>query len=329
MSDTSPGSSPFLNAISDYMSVRRYSRRTIRSYLYWIKFFIVHHDMRHPNEMGAAEVEQFLTFLAVERKVSPATQKIALNALAFLYRRFLEQPFGDLGEFNRAGGQRNLPVVLNRDEVKRLLDCLTGMPRLVASMLYGSGLRRSEAARLRTKDVDFDHYQLQVWHGKGYRHRLVTLAPELAGPLRVQIDRVNQLLREDSQHPQYAGVWMPDGLARKYSQARKTLGWQYLFPARKLGFDPESGELRRHHVDESNINRAIVRAARDVGIARPVTSHTLRHSFATHLLESGADIRTVQEQLGHQDVKTTEIYTHVLKRGARGVRSPLSDLNKT
>jgi integron integrase len=277
--------------------------------------------------MGAAEVEQFLTFLAVERQVSPATQKIALNALAFLYRRFLERPFGDLGEFNRASAQRNLPVVLNRDEIQRLLSRLTGTPRLVASLLYGSGLRRSEAVRLRVKDIDFDHQQVQVWHGKGYRHRLATLAPELVPSLRAQIDRVCLMLREDSQHPQYAGVWMPDALARKYSQARKTLGWQYLFPARKLAIDPESGELRRHHVDESNINRAIARTARGAGIEKSVTSHTLRHSFATHLLESGADIRTVQEQLGHQDVKTTEIYTHVLKRGARGVRSPLSDLN--
>ncbi|MDX1557217.1 MAG: integron integrase [Xanthomonadales bacterium] len=327
MPDISPGSSPFLNSISDYMSVRRYSRRTIRSYLYWIRFFIVHHGKRHPSDMGATEVEQFLTYLAVERKVSIATQKIALNALAFLYGRFLGRPFGNLGEFNRASRPRNLPVVLARIEVRQLLDRMTGTPRLVASLLYGSGLRRSEAVRLRVKDVDFEHHQIQVWHGKGYRHRLVTLAPEIAPSLRAQIEHVQLLLRQDSQHPCYAGAWMPDALARKYSQAGKTLGWQYLFPARKLGIDPQSGSLRRHHVDESNINRTIVRAAREAGISKPVTSHTLRHSFATHLLESGADIRTVQEQLGHRDVKTTEIYTHVLKRGARGVRSPLSDLN--
>ena len=277
MSDKFPGSSPFLQSIADYMCVRRYSRRTVKSYIYWIKYFIVHHQMRHPEEMGAAEVEQFLTFLAVERKVSIATQKIALNALAFLYGRFLDRPLGNLGEFNRASRPQNLPVVLGRTEVRQLLNRLTGTPRLVASLLYGSGLRRSEAVRLRIKDVDFDHHQIQVWHGKGYRHRMTTLAPELVPSLSAQIERVQMLLKEDSQHPNYAGVWMPDALARKYSQACRTLAWQYMFPARKLGIDPQSGLLRRHHVDESNINRTIVRAAGEVGISKPVTSHTLRH----------------------------------------------------
>ncbi len=323
----SPIASPFLQSISDYMAVRRYSKRTIQSYLYWIRYYIVYHDKRHPREMGAGEVEQFLTYLAVSRRVSTATQKLALNALAFLYNRVLEQPFGDLGEFNRARRSRNLPVVLNRAEVARILARLTGEPRLAASLMYGSGLRRTEAVRLRVKDVDFDHHELQVWHGKGHFHRLTTLAPELVPSLEAQIERVRQLLREDSQHEHFAGVWMPDALARKYPEAPRTLGWQYLFPSARLSIDPESGLLRRHHIDESNVNRAIRKAAKAAGVEKHVTSHTLRHSFATHLLESGADIRTVQEQLGHQDVKTTEIYTHVLKRGARGVRSPLSDLN--
>ena len=206
---------------------------------------------------------------------------------------------------------------------------MSGPQHLVASLLYGSGLRRSEAMRLRVKDIDFDHHQLQIWHGKGYYHLLTTLAPELVPGLEAQIERVRLQLREDSQLPGCAGVWMPDALARKYTNAGKTIGWQYLFPASRLAVDPRSGLLRRHHLDESNINRSIRAAALKAGIEKHVTSHTLRHSFATHLLESGADIRTVQEQLGHQDVKTTEIYTHVLKRGARGVRSPLSDLNKT
>ena len=322
-------SSPFLDSISDFMAVRRYSKRTIRSYIYWIRYFIVYHEKRHPGEMGAAEVEQFLTYLAVRKTVSIATQKIALNALAFLYNRVLEQPLGSLGQFNRARRQASLPVVLSRLEVERLLQHLTGVPRLVASLLYGSGLRRSEAVRLRIKDIDFDHHQLQVWNGKGYHHRLTTLAPELAPSLQSQIEQVRMRLREDSRHPHYAGAWMPDALARKYREAGKTVGWQYLFPAARLAVDPDSGLLRRHHIDESNINRSLRRAAQQARIEKRVTSHTLRHSFATHLLESGADIRTVQEQLGHQDVKTTEIYTHVLKRGARGVRSPLSDLNKT
>jgi site-specific recombinase XerD len=253
MSATSRNNSPFLNSVSDYMAVRHYGKRTIRSYLYWSRYFIVFHKMRHPNDMGATEVELFLTHLAVTRKVSVSTQKVALNALAFLYNRILEQPFGKLGEFNRSHKARNLPVVLTRGEVARLLQCMTGVSHLVASLLYGSGLRRSEAS--------------------------------------------------------------------------KTPGWQYLFPSTRISLDPGTNALRRHHVDESNINRAIKLATQQTGIEKHVTSHTLRHSFATHLLESGADIRTVQEQLGHQDVKTTEIYTHVLKRGARGVRSPLSDLN--
>jgi len=329
MATDSRKSSPFLDSISDFMVVRRYSKRTIKSYIYWIRYFIVFHKKRHPAEMGALEVEQFLTHLAVQRSVSVATQKIALNALAFLYNRILQQPFGDLGEFNRANRQAKLPVVLTRIEVARLLQQVTGTPQLVASLLYGSGLRRSEAVRLRIKDIDFDHHQLQVWNGKGSYYRLPTLAPELVPALQIQIEQVRMQLRDDSRHPHYAGAWMPDALARKYSEASKTVGWQYLFPAGRVSIDPESGLLRRHHIDESNINRALRRAAQQVQIEKQVTCHTLRHSFATHLLESGADIRTVQEQLGHQDVKTTEIYTHVLKRGARGVRSPLSDLNKT
>ena len=329
MATNSRKSSPFLDSISDFMAVRRYSKRTIKSYLYWIRYFIVFNDMRHPADMNGIDVERFLTHLAVRQTVSVATQKIALNALAFLYNRVLEQPLGDLGEFRRASRQAKLPVVLNRLEVARLLRHVSGTSHLVASLLYGSGLRRSEAVRLRIKDIDFDHHQLQVWNGKGFHYRLTTLAPELVSPLQLQIEQISMRLREDSRHPHFAGVWMPDALARKYRQASKTVGWQYLFPAARLAVDPESGLLRRHHIDESNINRSLRRAALLAKIEKQVTCHTLRHSFATHLLESGADIRTVQEQLGHQDVKTTEIYTHVLKRGARGVRSPLSDLNKT
>ena len=327
MSSATHQSSPFLSSISDYMSVRRYSKRTIQTYLYWIRCFIVFHKKKHPEGMGSLEVEQFLTYLAVSRKVSVSTQKIALNALAFLYNRVLEQPLGELGDFNRARTSTKLPVVLTRSEIGQLLGNLQGISLLLASLLYGSGLRRNEATRLRVKDVDFDYHQLQIWNGKGNHHRLTTLAPELVYRLQCQIERVRIYLQEDSQLPQFAGVWMPGALARKYHEASRTLGWQYLFPSPRLSIDPASGELRRHHIHEANINRALKRAAKLSGIEKQVSSHTLRHSFATHLLESGADIRTVQEQLGHQDVKTTEIYTHVLKRGARGVRSPLSDLN--
>jgi len=321
--------SPFIDSIVRYMSVRHYSPRTIEAYLYWIKYYIHYHHKRHPKEMGDHEVERYLTFLAVERRVSVATQRLALNALAFLYNRFLNQPLGDVRGFMRARIPPKLPVVLTRVEISRVLAQLDGMPLMIASLLYGSGLRRLEAARLRIKDVDFEHLQIQVWNGKGYQHRLTTLAPELVPVLANQVERVRLQLREDSQQEQYAGVWLPAAMVRKHPHAQFTLGWQYLFPSLKLSLDPGSRQSRRHHIDESTINKFIRKASVRAGVEKHVTSHTLRHSFATHLLESGADIRTVQEQLGHRDVKTTEIYTHVLKRGARGVRSPLSDLNKT
>lgn len=303
------------------------SPRTIESYLYWIKYYIHFHDKQHPSELGDREVEQFLTYLTVERNVSAATQKLALNALAFLYNRFLESPLGDVRSFRRSRVPAKLPVVLSRVDVAKLLAQLNGVPLMIASLLYGSGLRRIEVARLRVKDIDFDHLQIQVWNGKGYRHRLTTLAPELLPRLKNQVERIRLHLREDSLNEQFAGVWMLAAFASKFPGAQRTLGWQYLFPSAKLSLDPESRCLRRHHIDESTINKSIKKASSLAGIEKHVTSHTLRHSFATHLLESGADIRTVQEQLGHRDVKTTEIYTHVLKRGARGVRSPLSDLN--
>jgi integron integrase len=321
--------SPFIVSISRFMAVRHYSPRTIEAYLYWIKYFIHFHKKRHPQEMGGVEIERFLSFLAVERRVSMATQKLALNALAFLYNRFLNQPLGDVSGFRRSKIPPKLPVVLTRSETSAFLAQLQGVPLMIASLLYGSGLRRLEVARLRVKDIDFDHLQIQVWNGKGYRHRLTTLAPELVQGLQFQIERVRLYLREDSENEQFAGVYLPSAMARKNPGARLTLGWQYLFPSAKLSLDKADRRLRRHHLDESTINKFVKKAARLAGIEKQVTSHTLRHSFATHLLESGADIRTVQEQLGHQDVKTTEIYTHVLKRGARGVRSPLSDLNNS
>jgi len=321
--------SPFLQSIERFMLVRHYSKRTVGSYLYWIKCFIIHQCKRHPETMGAAEVEQFLTFLAVDRKVAIATQSIALNALVFLYNKFLDCPLEGMENFRRSKRRRRLPVVLNRVEVGQLLKCVPDSSRLLVSLLYGSGLRRIELVRLRVKDVDFDHHQLQIWQGKGSTNRLTTLAPELVPDLHSQIKKVEYYLYRDKQNTDYKGVWMPDALARKYPGARKSLSWQYLFPSVRLSLDTETSGYRRHHMDESSVNKIIKRAASKAGIQKQVSSHTLRHSFATHLLESGADIRTVQEQLGHQDVKTTEIYTHVLKRGARGVRSPLSDLNNS
>lgn len=318
--------SPFLESISRYMTVRRYSQRTIDSYLYWIKYFIIFHNKRHPAEMGNVEVEQFLTYLAVDRQVSVATQKIVLNAMVFLYKKYLQRPLGDMANFLKARTQRKLPVVLTQAEIDRLLSCMHGVQRLIASLLYGSGLRRIEAARLRVKDVDFDMLQLRIWNGKGFKHRLTTLAPEIVPRLHNQIRKVELLLEEDRQNDSYRGVWMPAALARKYPNTGYSLGWQYLFPSSRLSFEPHTANLRRHHIDESSINKSIRSAALKAKITKEVTSHTLRHSFATHLLASGADIRTVQEQLGHHDVRITEIYTHVLKRGSRGVRSPFSDL---
>ena len=318
--------SPFLDSIVRFMSVRRYSKRTIQTYLYWIKYFILHQRKRHPETMGDVEVEQFLTFLAVDRKVAAATQSVALNALVFLYNKFLDRPLTNVGNFRRAKKRRRLPVVLNRLEIGKLLACVPDAARLLVCLLYGSGLRRIELVRLRVKDVDFDHHQLRIWQGKGFTNRLTTLAPELDSGLHGQIKKVDYFRHQDLLNANYTGVWMPDALARKYPAASKSLDWQYLFPSVRLSLDPETSGLRRHHIDESSVNKVIKRAASLAGIQKQISSHTLRHSFATHLLESGADIRTVQEQLGHQDVKTTEIYTHVLKRGARGVRSPLSDL---
>jgi len=319
-------SSPFLQSVHDYMRVRRYSIRTIRSYLYWIKYFILFNSKRHPQDMGGEEVTQFLTFLATRRQVAAATQTTALNAIAFLYNKYLDRPLGDLAQFQRASRQRKLPVILTRAEVKSILGALTGSHLLMASLLYGSGLRRIELLRLRVKDVDFDQLQLRVWNGKGGKHRVTTLAAELVPRLRAQKEHVRALLENDKLSSGYAGVWMPDALARKYPGAAMSLNWQYLFPASRLSLEPGTQRLRRHHFDESNLNKIVRRAAQKAGVEKDVSSHTLRHSFATHLLQSGADIRTVQEQLGHSDVKTTELYTHVLRRGAHGVRSPLSDI---
>lgn len=268
--------SPFLQSIESFMRVRRYSKRTISSYLYWIKYFILFHDKQHPKDLGDAHIEQFLSFLATERNVSAGTQAMALNAIVFVKTKFLNQKVGDLSAFSKASRQRKLPVVLTQDEVSALLKQLSGMPNLMVSLMYGSGLRRIELVRLRVKDVDFDMCQLQVWNGKGGKHRLVTLAPELIEPLRHQIQRVNVLLMDDLQNENYAGVWLPDALARKYTNAPWQLGWHYLFPATRLSIDPEANVLRRHHFDESALNKQISQAGHE-----PYTSPLLCYAFIT------------------------------------------------
>jgi integron integrase len=318
--------SPFLSSIESFMLSRRYSRRTVDTYLYWIKYFIVFNDKQHPKDLGDVHIERFLSYLAVKRHVSAATQSLALNAIVFLKTKFLEQQVGYVGNFKRSSRKKKIPIVLTLSEVARLIDQTSGTHKLMVSLLYGCGLRRIELLRLRVKDIEFDLGQIHVWDGKGGKNRIVTLAKELHQPLASQINHVDRVLKIDLDNNLNDGVYMPDALARKYPNSRFDLGWQYLFPASKLSADPSSGVIRRHHFHETAINKIIKLAAKKAQIMKQVTCHTLRHSFATHLLQSGADIRTVQQQLGHADVKTTEIYTHVLKQGAQGVISPLDRL---
>lgn len=319
--------SPFLNDVYRFMLTRHYSQHTIKTYISWIKRFINFHHKDHPKELGALEVEQFLTYLTVESRVSSSTQALALNSIIFLYSKFLEQPLGDLSGFKQSKRQAKLPTVLTQSEVSALLAHTPIQHKLLIGLLYGSGLRRMELVRLRVKDIDFDLKQIQVWNGKGFKHRFTTLAEELIPSLQQQVKRVHLLLDESLAEPSFAGVWMPDALSKKYKKADKTLAWQYLFPSARLSLEPGTSNIRRHHLDESLINKVIKQAAKSAGIQKIVSSYTLRHSFATHLLQNGADIRAVQQQLGHADVKTTEIYTHVLKQGTDGVKSPLSYLS--
>ena len=306
--------------------VRHYSKRSIKTYITWIRAYINFHNKRHPREMGKTEVIAFLTYLAVERNVAASTQTLALNSLAFLYNKFLESPLTDMGDFKRARTQKKIPTVLTPSEISQLLNEIPPQYKLLIGLLYGSGLRLMELVRLRVNDIDTTMKQIRIWNGKGFKHRFTTLALELIPAIENQRKRVDMTLAEDLQSLHYAGVWMPNALERKYKNANKSLDWQYLFPSVRLSVDPESGKVRRHHIDESIINKVIKKAGRTAGIQKTISSHTLRHSFATHLLQNGVDIRTVQSQLGHADVKTTEIYTHILKQDADGVKSPLSNI---
>ncbi len=318
--------SPFLQYIAEFMYARRYAKRTVEGYVYWIKMYILFNKKQHPAQLTEQDVERFLSYLTNQRNVAPRTQASALNALSFLYKTVLQKPLSLNLNFNRSQLSPKLPVVLTRSEVFALLRVIEPRYKLLAQLMYGSGLRLMEAVRLRVHDIDYDYLSVMVWQGKGNKNRRTTLAAELVISLKQQTQFVLQYFQADLANPDYAGVWLPYALARKYPNAPKELGWQYLFPSLKLSVDPDSKLLRRHHLDESCVRREIKIAAKKAGISKNVTCHTLRHSFATHLLESGADIRTVQEQLGHTDVRTTQIYTHVLNRGAAGVKSPLSQL---
>ncbi len=317
--------SRFLDQVRDAIRVRHYSIRTEEAYVGWIRRFILFHGKRHPREMGESEVAALLTDLAVNGRVSAATQNQALNALVFLYKVVLERPLAQIHGVVRAKKPERLPAVLSTGEVRCLLQHLDGMPWLIGCLLYGSGLRLMEAVRLRVKDIDFDHCAILVRDGKGAKDRVVTLADGLLVPLRRHLESVH-LLHDKDLADGRGCVYLPFALERKYPNAPRQWHWQYVFPSGSLSLDPRSGVERRHHVDESIVQKAIRSAVRKAGINKPASCHTLRHSFATHLLERGMDIRTVQEQLGHRDVRTTQIYTHVLRRGASGVISPLNAL---
>ncbi len=313
-----------LDQVRQAVRRKHYSLRTEEAYVSWIKRYILFHHKRHPNEMGAAEVEAYLTYLAIHERVAASTQNQALSALLFLYTEVLRQPLDAAIKAVRAKQPDRLPTVLSRDEVRRLLDPISGTHRLMAQLLYGSGLRLLECLRLRVKDLDFDYRQITVRDGKGQKDRRTMLPASLIAPLQQHLIAVQALHTEDLREG-YGAVLLPDALARKFPNAEREWPWQYVFPAHKRSSDPRTGVVRRHHMHESGLQKVVRRAAQQLGFPKRVTCHTLRHSFATHLLEAGYDIRTIQELLGHKDVKTTMIYTHVLNRGGRGVRSPLDD----
>ena len=317
-----PNSPKLLDQVRDKMRVKHYSIRTEQTYTDWIKRYIYFHDKRHPAEMGAEEVEAFLTHLEVAGKVAASTQNQAKSALLFLYREVLGSELPWLDNITQAKAPKRLPVVLTLGEVSALLGKLSGTHHLLASLLYGSGMRLMEGVRLRVKDIDFTRGEIVVREGKGSKDRVTMLPQAVVVPLKAHLLKARELHQEDLQQG-YGEVYLPFALDKKYPNAGREWIWQYVFPSRNLSVDPRSGITRRHHLDEKGLQRAIKQAVRDIDLSKPATPHTLRHSFATHLLESGYDIRTVQELLGHSDVSTTMIYTHVLNKGGRGVKSPL------
>ena len=311
-----------LEEVRSRIRARHLSFRTEKTYLQWIRRFIRFHGRRHPRAMGAPEVEAFLTSLAVDRKVSASTQNQALSAILFLYRATLEIDLPWLGNLVHAKRPQRLPVVLTRDEVQRVLAHLDGTDWLVASLLYGSGMRLNECLQLRVKDIDLSCCEILIRDAKGQKDRVTMLPQSLVPHIRDHLRRAERLHREDRAERR-PGVSLPFALRRKYPHAATDWGWFWIFPARSFCLDPYSNDLVRHHLYPQNVQRSVRLAVRGAGIVKPASCHTFRHCFATHLLEDGYDIRTVQELLGHSDVKTTMIYTHVLNRGGRGVRSPL------
>ena len=310
-----------LDQVRNQLRTLHYSYRTEQQYLFWVRRFILFHGKRHPADMAAAEIEAFLTHLAVDRQVSASTQNQALAAQLFLYQKVLQVELPWLDGIVRAKLSRHLPVVLSPGEARDVLSHLQGEHRLIASLLYGAGLRLREALTLRVKDLQFEYRQLIVRSGKGGKDRSAILPEALAAPLQKHLVRVKALHQFAASHG-YAGVELPYALERKYPNAHLQWGWQYVFPAKRPSRDPRSGAWRRHHVYPETVQRRVKDAVKAAGIDKPASCHTFRHSFATHLLERGYDIRTVQELLGHKDLKTTQIYTHVMRRGANAVQSP-------
>ncbi len=313
-----------LDRVRERIRYKHYSLRTEESYVQWVRRFVIFHGKRHPSEMGAPEVEAFLTSLAVEGNVAASTQNQARSALLFLYKEVLGSELPWLNNVEQAKKPRRLPVVLTEDEVRLVLGSLDGVSWLAAALLYGAGLRLMECMRLRVQDIDFKRREILVRDGKGFKDRVTMLPAKVASPLQQHLKTVKALHDADLAEG-FGEVYLPYALERKYPNAAKSWGWQYVFPAGKRSLDPRSGKTRRHHLDEQAIQRAVKQAVVRAGIVKPATPHTLRHSFATHLLQNGQDIRTVQELLGHEDVQTTMIYTHVLNRGGRGVTSPLDN----
>lgn len=311
-----------LDQLHDAIRCMHYSVRTEETYVSWVTQFILFHNKRHPSEMGMLEVNAFLTHLAVERKVAASTQNQALSALLFLYRNVLNLELTGNLDAVRAKRPQRIPVVLTKDETMQVINLMSGLHHLMACLLYGAGLRLMECVRLRVKDVDFEYHQIIVRNGKGEKDRITLLPGSVIEPLQRHLRHV-KLTHEDDLAAGLGAVYLPYALARKYPNAAKDWLWQYVFPASERSVDPREGVERRHHADESGLQKAVTAAAKRSGIPKRITCHTFRHCFATHLLEAGYDIRTVQELLGHQDVSTTMIYTHVLKQGGLAVHSPL------
>jgi len=314
-----------IDQLRETIRLRHYSYRTEQAYVNWIRKFIIFHNKRHPKDLGEKEIAQFLSHLAVNRQVSNSTQNQALCAIVFLYKNVLNQDIGEFSSVMWAKRLKRIPVVFTKDEIKRIINEMAGTQKLMVMLLYGTGLRLNECLQLRVKDVDFESRQIYIRSGKGAKDRITLLPGQLAGQLQKQIDYVKKLHEYDLQNG-FDSVYLPDALERKYPNAGRELGWRFLFPGNKISRDPRTGILRRHHIHASILQKAVKRAIQKAGIIKHAGCHTFRHSFATHLLESGYDIRTIQELLGHSSVQTTMVYTHIVKKGGLVVISPIDTI---